>query len=252
MDPIPHQNNPGLHVDQLLYGKEGQSEAFVDVAITCPAAPTLLVGIKFRRGRAARLEFQHQGSVLQAQPGGGGNSTRLLRRSTQIQSKFTSLRHLVLRWKPLLIGSVLAIHQHTAFSSSTNLGDSSWYTRQKARNTRTEFYCRLHPHRTGQRTRGTNENRSCRPQERLGQFSEEVVTNRRIMAERPAQLQYGLQVRNSKRLPNQWDEAWLLVCSTPADYEVHVHTHVSSLRAHGRRLPHGGILRRPQRCSFDS
>ena len=74
LDPNPQGGNPGLRADQLVYGLEGQPEAFVDVAITCPTAPTLLAGTQFRRGKAARTKFQQKyrkyATAVRTQPGG--------------------------------------------------------------------------------------------------------------------------------------------------------------------------------------
>lgn len=47
------EGNCGLQADQLAYGTEGQPKTFVDVANTCPVAPTFLTGKQFRTCRAA-------------------------------------------------------------------------------------------------------------------------------------------------------------------------------------------------------
>ena len=74
LDPNPQDGNLGLRADQLVYGLEGQLETFVDVAITCPTAPTLFAGTQFRRGKAAQTRLQQKyrkyATAVRTQPGG--------------------------------------------------------------------------------------------------------------------------------------------------------------------------------------
>ena len=76
MDPDPHQDHPGLRADLLVFGIDGQPDTYVDVAITCPTAPSFLEGTQARRGKAAHMKFQQKhrkyASTVRAQPGGVG------------------------------------------------------------------------------------------------------------------------------------------------------------------------------------
>ena len=67
---------PRLRADQLAYGLAGQLDTFVDVAITCPTAPTTLSGTPFRHGKAVQTKFQHKyreyATAAWTQPGGMG------------------------------------------------------------------------------------------------------------------------------------------------------------------------------------
>ena len=58
MDRDPHQDHPGLRADLLVFGTDGQPDTHVDVAVTCPTAPTFLDDTQARRGKAAQRMFQ--------------------------------------------------------------------------------------------------------------------------------------------------------------------------------------------------
>ncbi|MEO1573318.1 MAG: hypothetical protein AAFU51_18980, partial [Bacteroidota bacterium] len=58
MDLDPYQYHPGLRVDLLVSEIDGQPDTYVDVAITCPTAPTFFEGTQTRRGEAAHVKFQ--------------------------------------------------------------------------------------------------------------------------------------------------------------------------------------------------
>lgn len=51
------ESNPGLQVDQLVCGIEGEPDTFVNAAIACPTAATFLAVTQFRRGKVILLKF---------------------------------------------------------------------------------------------------------------------------------------------------------------------------------------------------
>lgn len=56
----PNQANPGLRADLLFFWIAGHPDTSMDVAISCPAAPTFLEGSQVRCGKAAHTKFQQK------------------------------------------------------------------------------------------------------------------------------------------------------------------------------------------------
>ena len=59
-DPTPETGNVGLWADLLVFATEGLPDCFVDVAVTCPTAPSYSTRAQSRRGTAAARKFQEK------------------------------------------------------------------------------------------------------------------------------------------------------------------------------------------------
>ena len=59
-DPTPETGNVGLRADLLVFGTEGLPDCFVDVAVTCPTAPSYSARAQSLLGTAAARKFQEK------------------------------------------------------------------------------------------------------------------------------------------------------------------------------------------------
>lgn len=76
IEPNPSQSKPGLCADLLVCGIDGHSDIYVDVAITCPSAPTYIESFQVRRGKAVHTNSSRNTGSMQrrfeGQPGPQG------------------------------------------------------------------------------------------------------------------------------------------------------------------------------------